>query len=163
MPQGSNFGVSSVRWSFIGQEKIKKLMKKKIIINNTSRYIDCRWSVGGINIRHRVNPINIMASSSKALISNHFQDSVSDVKEENITNNEFMADLNAEYHERALLANQKRFYKRSGREKGDKGKRDKGLVAELFDCDDESVSSEDEGITKFKAFMAITKDEPLVG
>ncbi|GJX66689.1 hypothetical protein Tco_0301032 [Tanacetum coccineum] len=29
--------------------------------------------------------------------------------------NEFMADLNSEYHERALLKNQKRFYKRSGR------------------------------------------------
>nr|GEZ51130.1 hypothetical protein [Tanacetum cinerariifolium] len=31
---------------------------------------------------------------------------------DNRTSNEFMADLNAEYHERALLANQKRFYKR---------------------------------------------------
>ncbi|GJZ20066.1 retrovirus-related pol polyprotein from transposon TNT 1-94, partial [Tanacetum coccineum] len=30
-------------------------------------------------------------------------------------NNEFMADPNAEYHERTLLANQKRFYKRYGR------------------------------------------------
>ncbi|GJU55010.1 retrovirus-related pol polyprotein from transposon TNT 1-94 [Tanacetum coccineum] len=39
----------------------------------------------------------------------------SDVKEDQRTNNEFMTDLNAEYHERALLANQKRFYKRSGR------------------------------------------------
>ncbi|GJT16674.1 retrovirus-related pol polyprotein from transposon TNT 1-94 [Tanacetum coccineum] len=39
----------------------------------------------------------------------------SDVEEDNKTNNEFMADLNAKYHERALLANQKRFYKRSGR------------------------------------------------
>ncbi|GKB16295.1 retrovirus-related pol polyprotein from transposon TNT 1-94 [Tanacetum coccineum] len=29
------------------------------------------------------------------------------------TGNEFMADLNAEYYERALLENQKRFYKRS--------------------------------------------------
>nr|GEZ15849.1 hypothetical protein [Tanacetum cinerariifolium]GEZ53212.1 hypothetical protein [Tanacetum cinerariifolium] len=38
-----------------------------------------------------------------------------DVEEDNITNNEFMADLNAEYHKRALLANQKRFYRRSGR------------------------------------------------
>nr|GEX25056.1 hypothetical protein [Tanacetum cinerariifolium] len=55
----------------------------------------------------------IQASSSKALISNnHFQDSDSDVEEENITNNEFMADMNAKYHERDLLANQKRFYKR---------------------------------------------------
>ncbi|GJT80254.1 retrovirus-related pol polyprotein from transposon TNT 1-94 [Tanacetum coccineum] len=38
-----------------------------------------------------------------------------DSEEDQRTNNEFMADLNAEYHERALLANQKRFYKRSGR------------------------------------------------
>nr|GEV11066.1 zinc finger, CCHC-type [Tanacetum cinerariifolium] len=43
------------------------------------------------------------------------EDSNSDVEEDNITNNEFMADMNAEYHERALLANQKRFYKRFGR------------------------------------------------
>ncbi|GJS95756.1 retrovirus-related pol polyprotein from transposon TNT 1-94 [Tanacetum coccineum] len=59
---------------------------------------------------------SIQASSSKALISNtQFQDSDSDVEEDQRTSNEFMADLNAEYHERALLANQKRFYKRSGR------------------------------------------------
>nr|GEV96405.1 hypothetical protein [Tanacetum cinerariifolium] len=57
----------------------------------------------------------IQASSSKALISyNHFQDSDSNVKEDNRTSNEFMADLNAQYH-KSLLANQKRFYKRSGR------------------------------------------------
>ncbi|GJU13754.1 hypothetical protein Tco_1136150, partial [Tanacetum coccineum] len=53
-------------------------------------------------------------------------------------------DLNAEYHERALLANQKRFYKRSGRDK-------------------ESVSSKDEGTTKIRAFMAIAEDEPSIG
>ncbi|GKA84386.1 retrovirus-related pol polyprotein from transposon TNT 1-94, partial [Tanacetum coccineum] len=39
----------------------------------------------------------------------------SDVEEDQRTSNEFMADLNVEYHERALLANQKRFYKRSRR------------------------------------------------
>nr|GEX27995.1 hypothetical protein [Tanacetum cinerariifolium] len=43
------------------------------------------------------------------------KDSDSDVEEDQRTSNEFMAGLNAEYHERALLANQKRFYKRSGR------------------------------------------------
>ncbi|GJY78224.1 retrovirus-related pol polyprotein from transposon TNT 1-94 [Tanacetum coccineum] len=43
------------------------------------------------------------------------EDSDSDVEEDQRTSNEFMADLNAEYHERALLANQKRFYKRSGK------------------------------------------------
>ncbi|GKB72069.1 retrovirus-related pol polyprotein from transposon TNT 1-94, partial [Tanacetum coccineum] len=43
------------------------------------------------------------------------EDNNSDVEEDNKTSNEFMADLNAEYHEKALLAKQKRFYKRSGR------------------------------------------------
>ncbi|GJR68155.1 retrovirus-related pol polyprotein from transposon TNT 1-94 [Tanacetum coccineum] len=63
-------------------------------------------------------------------------DSYLDVKEDQRTSNEFMADLNAEYHERALLANQKRFYKRSGR---------------------------DERSTRIRAFMAITKDEQSIG
>ncbi|GJR97629.1 hypothetical protein Tco_0269803 [Tanacetum coccineum] len=118
----------------------------------------------------------------------------SDVEEDQRSSNEFLDDLNAEFHERALLANQKRFYKSSyqkdykGKYKGlkaemavltkriddltkgksekgkiEKGKPDKGLIAESFDRDDESVSSEDEGITKIKAFMAIAKDEPSVG
>ncbi|GKB01981.1 hypothetical protein Tco_0830025 [Tanacetum coccineum] len=39
----------------------------------------------------------------------------------------------------------------------------KGLVAESFDWDEESISSEDEGVTRFKAFMAIAEDEPTVG
>ncbi|GJW00598.1 retrovirus-related pol polyprotein from transposon TNT 1-94 [Tanacetum coccineum] len=34
------------------------------------------------------------------------------------------------------------------------------LLAESFDWDDESVSSDDEGSTKIRAFMAIAKDEP---
>ncbi|GKE05354.1 hypothetical protein Tco_1397372 [Tanacetum coccineum] len=119
----------------------------------------------------------------------------SDVEEDQRTNKEFLEDLNAEFHERALLENQNRFYKRSGRVgsarkpidksketyfaygktghfqkdwKGEKGKNqkrksEKGLIAELFDWDDEHVSSEDEGITKIRAFMAIAEDEPSVG
>ncbi|GJT72013.1 retrovirus-related pol polyprotein from transposon TNT 1-94 [Tanacetum coccineum] len=193
----------------------------------------------------------IQASSSKALISNtHLQDSDSDVEEDTRSSSKFLADLNVEFHDRALLANQKRFYKRSGRvgsaknpmdksnetcfacgklvhfqkdcplnktstpsypssnktynkpkfhsnstpqhnqnvdnHKKDykgkykglkaktdiltkkidamsKGKSEKGLVAESFDWDEESVSFEDEGVTKVKAFMAITEDEPSVG
>ncbi|GJW02741.1 hypothetical protein Tco_1561597 [Tanacetum coccineum] len=58
---------------------------------------------------------SIHASSLKALISNtQFQDSDSDIEKDQRTNNEFMVDLNVEYHERALLANEKRFYTRSG-------------------------------------------------
>ncbi|GJW56973.1 hypothetical protein Tco_0103704 [Tanacetum coccineum] len=136
----------------------------------------------------------IQTSSSKSLVSNnYFQDSGSDIEEDQRSSNEFLADLNAEFHERALLANKKRFYKSyqkdyKGKYKGlkaemavltkriddltkgksekgkiDKGKPDKGLIAESFNWDDESVSSEDEGITKIRAFMAIVEDEPSVG
>nr|GEV05095.1 hypothetical protein [Tanacetum cinerariifolium] len=205
---------------------------------------------------------SIQASSSKALIFNtRFQDSDSDVEEDHRTINEFMADLNVEYNERALLANKKRFYKRServgssrkriektnetcfacgktchfqkdcpsnktstpsypssnksfnkfksytppinqtssyntgnyqkdyrGKYKGlkakmaaltqkiddltkekskkrkiDKGKGEKGLIVESFVWEEESVSSEDEGTTRIRAFMAIAEDEPSVG
>nr|GEV93869.1 hypothetical protein [Tanacetum cinerariifolium] len=111
-------------------------------------------------------------------------DSDLDVEEDQRINNEFIADLNAEYHERALLANQKRFYKLFDRVgsarkplektketcfdcgklgKKDKEKSEKGLLAESFDWDDESVSSDDEGNTKIRAFIAIAEDEPPVG
>ncbi|GJU40398.1 hypothetical protein Tco_1193355, partial [Tanacetum coccineum] len=74
------------------------------------------------------------------------------------SSDEFIVDLNAEYHERALLANQKRFYKRSGRV---------GLARKPINKSKETCFTcgklEDEGITKIRAFMAIAKDEPFVG
>ncbi|GKB95950.1 hypothetical protein Tco_0982087 [Tanacetum coccineum] len=42
-------------------------------------------------------------------------DNESAVEEDTRSSQEFMADLNQEYHDRALLANQRRFYKRSRR------------------------------------------------
>ncbi|GJW11502.1 hypothetical protein Tco_1577329 [Tanacetum coccineum] len=92
-------------------------------------------------------------------------DSDSDVEEDHRSNNEFMADLNTEYHERALLANQKRFYKRSGRIGSARKPMDKSKEI-CFTCgklNEESISSKDEGTTKSKAFMAIAEDEPSVG
>nr|GEX13353.1 uncharacterized mitochondrial protein AtMg00820-like [Tanacetum cinerariifolium] len=44
-----------------------------------------------------------------------------------------------------------------------KNKSEKGLVAESFGWDDESLSSKDEGVTKVKAFMPIAEDEIIVG
>ncbi|GJY88863.1 hypothetical protein Tco_0503491 [Tanacetum coccineum] len=87
----------------------------------------------------------IQSSTSKALISNTcIQDSESDVEEDTRSSSEFLADLKAVFQDSALIANQKRFYKRSGR-------------------DDESLSSKDEGVTRVKAFMAIAEDETAVG
>nr|GEZ34000.1 hypothetical protein [Tanacetum cinerariifolium] len=81
-----------------------------------------------------------------------------DIEEDTRSSQEFLADLNQEYHDRALLANKKRFYKRLG-----KPKNDKGLVAESYDWDKESLSSRDEGTSTVKAFMAIFEDETSVG
>nr|GEX05414.1 hypothetical protein [Tanacetum cinerariifolium] len=95
----------------------------------------------------------IHVSSSKALISNNqFQDTNSNVEEDQRSNNEFMADLNAEYHERSLLAYQKRFYKRSWTVGSARKPIDKSKET-CFTC----------GITKIKAFMAIAKDKPSIG
>nr|GEV22983.1 RNA-directed DNA polymerase, eukaryota [Tanacetum cinerariifolium] len=79
------------------------------------------------------------------------KDSDSDVEEDQKSNSEFLPDLNVEFHERALLANQKRLYKRNS---------ENGLVAESFDWDEESVSFEDEGVTKVKAFIVTPQMEP---
>ncbi|GKA08051.1 retrovirus-related pol polyprotein from transposon TNT 1-94, partial [Tanacetum coccineum] len=62
------------------------------------------------------NRFTIQESSSKVLISNtYFQDSDSDVEKYTRSSKEFLADQNVEFHNRAHFANQKRFYKRSGR------------------------------------------------
>ncbi|GJU03386.1 retrovirus-related pol polyprotein from transposon TNT 1-94 [Tanacetum coccineum] len=86
------------------------------------------------------------------------KDNDSDIKEDTRSSSEFLADLNVEFHERALLANQKRFYKRSERVGSGKKPMDKSNET-CFAC----VSSEDEGVTKVKAFMVIAEDEPSIG
>ncbi|GJS35547.1 hypothetical protein Tco_0533929 [Tanacetum coccineum] len=72
------------------------------------------------------------------------EDSDSDIEEDQRSSSEFLADLNDEFHERALLANQRRFYKNSG-------------------MDEESMSFDDEGVTTFKALMTIADEELSVG
>nr|GEW10035.1 retrovirus-related Pol polyprotein from transposon TNT 1-94 [Tanacetum cinerariifolium] len=139
--------IAALRLNF---NAFKALKVNATFVNNLPR----KWL--SMNQTQRSNN-SIKNDSLAALYGKyHYEE---DVEEDNKTNNEFMVNLNAEYHERALLANQKRFYKRSGRERVIK-KIDKGLIAESFDWDDESLSSEDEKTTKFKAFMAIAEDEP---
>nr|GEV10924.1 hypothetical protein [Tanacetum cinerariifolium] len=54
-------------------------------------------------------------------------------------------------------------WKVSKKGKKEKEKSEKGLLAELFDWDDKSISLDNEGSTKIRAFMAIVEDEPSVG
>nr|GEV46297.1 hypothetical protein [Tanacetum cinerariifolium] len=76
------------------------------------------------------------------------QDNDSDVEEDQRSSSKFLSDLNAEFHERALLIDAM-----------NKGKSKKGLVAKSFDWDEESVSFDDEGVTTFKALMVVADEE----
>ncbi|GJX90784.1 hypothetical protein Tco_0344110 [Tanacetum coccineum] len=88
----------------------------------------------------------------------HAEDSDSDVEEDTRSSSEFLADLNVEFHDRALLANQKKYYKRSRRFGSAKKPNDKTKETCFA-----YVSSEDKEVTKVKAFMAIAEEEPFVG
>ncbi|GKB01854.1 hypothetical protein Tco_0829898 [Tanacetum coccineum] len=77
------------------------------------------------------------------------KESDSDVEEDTRSGSEFLADLNAEFHDRALLANQKGILQEIWKGRIDamsKGKSEKGLVAESFDWDEESVSFGDKSL-----------------
>ncbi|GJU75136.1 hypothetical protein Tco_1272206 [Tanacetum coccineum] len=84
---------------------------------------------------------------STAFFSNNvihdFQENSDDEIDER-SSEEYLRDLDIEFHERALLANSKR------------------LVAETFDWDEEEVS-DDEEVTRVKVLMALANDELTVG
>ncbi|GJV60037.1 hypothetical protein Tco_1466137 [Tanacetum coccineum] len=85
------------------------------------------------------------------------EDNDLNIIEDTMSNKEFLVDLNLEFHDRALLANQKRFYKRARRV----GVARKPMDKSNETCfDKESLSSGDEGTPTVKAFMAIVDDEP---
>ncbi|GJZ20758.1 retrovirus-related pol polyprotein from transposon TNT 1-94 [Tanacetum coccineum] len=124
----------------------------------------------------------------------------SDVEEDQRISSEFMADLNVEYHERALLENHKSHFQKdcpsnktstpsypspnnsfnkpkpytpsftqtpsqnTGNHQKDYKGKCKGLKAEIAVLTQRinDLSREDEGTTKFKAFIAIAKDEPSI-
>ncbi|GKE41149.1 hypothetical protein Tco_1464554 [Tanacetum coccineum] len=83
---------------------------------------------------------------------------------------EYLRDLDIEYHERALLANSKCFIKRRNNFSGQKANENtecykcgnKGLVAETFDWDEEEVFDKEE-VTQVKVLMALADDELTIG
>ncbi|GJT81324.1 hypothetical protein Tco_1055666 [Tanacetum coccineum] len=94
-----------------------------------------------------------------------FQENFDDKVDER-SSEEYLRDLDIEYHERALLANLKCFMKRrnnfSGKslkfsEPKDLPTKDKGLVVKTFNWDEEKVSDEEE-VTQVKVLMALADD-----
>ncbi|GJY18392.1 retrovirus-related pol polyprotein from transposon TNT 1-94 [Tanacetum coccineum] len=108
---------------------VNSLPRKWLSMNQTQRannsikndtlaalYGKYNYEEGLIDQIYKSESTRFTLQGSKALISNpSMQESDSDIEEDHRSSSEFMADLNAEFHERALLANQRRFYKRSGR------------------------------------------------
>ncbi|GKB88518.1 hypothetical protein Tco_0960790 [Tanacetum coccineum] len=76
-----------------------------------------------------------------------------DDEEDTRSSHEYLNDLEEEYQARALLAKSKRFFK--------KGK-NKGLIAKMYDWDDEEVSSDENEVTEVKALMALTDEERVL-
>ncbi|GKB40976.1 hypothetical protein Tco_0885918 [Tanacetum coccineum] len=88
-----------------------------------------------------------------SFIVQDFQDSPDD-EEDTRSSHEYLNDLEEEYQVRALLAKSKRFFKK-GTQSSSSGK-NKGLIAETYDWDEEEVSSDDNEVTEVKALMART-------
>nr|GEW10122.1 hypothetical protein [Tanacetum cinerariifolium] len=149
--------IAALRLKFNAFKSLKEV--NAMFVNSLSR----KWL--SMNQTQRAND-SIKNDSLATLYGkyNYEEDSDPDVKEDQRTNNEFIADLNSEYHEIALLANQKRFYKRSGRVGLPRKPMDKTKKT-CFDCGklDHFQKEYDEGSTKIRALMAIVEDDPLVG
>ncbi|GKB25478.1 hypothetical protein Tco_0864879 [Tanacetum coccineum] len=105
----------------------------------------------------------IQGSSTKALVANFYsQDSDSDIEEDTRSSKEYLPDLSSEFHDRALLADQRRLVtiKRSVIPTKSPHRLTLPTTKQL---DDESLSSDDEETTRVRAFIAIAEDEPAVG
>ncbi|GKC59027.1 retrovirus-related pol polyprotein from transposon TNT 1-94, partial [Tanacetum coccineum] len=120
-----NVGPSEIKDTKIAAYAFKALEGEKV--NGTFRRL---WSL-----------LNDLENNGVSI--SQVEESDSDIEEDQRSSNEFLADLNAEFHERALLANQRRYYKRSGRVGSPKKPMDR--------------------VTTFKALMAVADEELSVG
>ncbi|GJW14353.1 hypothetical protein Tco_0018486 [Tanacetum coccineum] len=87
------------------------------------------------------------------LIVQYFQD-IPDDEEDTRSSHKYLNDLEEDYQARALLAKSKSVLAPSS----SSGK-NKGLIAETYDWDDEEVSSDENEVTEVKALMALSDEE----
>ncbi|GJT30796.1 hypothetical protein Tco_0911071 [Tanacetum coccineum] len=97
-------------------------------------------------------------------IEQDFQEN-SDVEVDERTSEEYLRDLNIEFHERALLVKVKLALLEVSPSTTQSPKpfqsKNKGMVAETFDCDKEEVF-DDEEMTQVNVLMALADDELVV-
>ncbi|GKD30157.1 hypothetical protein Tco_1240935 [Tanacetum coccineum] len=109
--------------------------------------------------------------SFQALLSKDFQDSPDD-EEDTRSSQEYLNDLEEEFQERALLAKYKRIFKKvkaklallSSGASSSKSLmvKNKGLVTEAYEWDEEDVSFDDNEMTEVKVLMELANDENVV-
>ncbi|GKC94168.1 hypothetical protein Tco_1159610 [Tanacetum coccineum] len=80
-----------------------------------------------------------------------------DDEEDTRSSQEYMNDLEMEFHERALLAKSKRFFKKGTQRLN--GAKNHGLIIEGYEWDEEEVSSDANEMVKVKVPMALVNDE----
>nr|GEU85276.1 hypothetical protein [Tanacetum cinerariifolium] len=85
-----------------------------------------------------------------------------DDEDDTKSSHEYLNDLEEEYQARALLAKSKRFFKKFQCFSSQFiFRKTKGLIAKMYDWDEEEVSSDDNEVTKVKALMVLTDEESV--
>ncbi|GJR81009.1 hypothetical protein Tco_0151794 [Tanacetum coccineum] len=91
-----------------------------------------------------------------------FQDSLDD-EEDTRSSHEYLNDLEEEYQARALLAKSKSqklaLLSTSASASSSSSGKNKGLIAKMYNWDEEEVLSDGNEVTEVKAFMALTNEE----
>ncbi|GKD14711.1 hypothetical protein Tco_1199118 [Tanacetum coccineum] len=122
------------------------------------------------NLDQRLKSL-IMSVLPDYQMNSDFQDSPDD-EEDTRSSQEYMIDLEEEYQARALLAKSKKFFKKGTQRVsvakandqtechkcGRKGK-NKGLIVEKYEWDEEEVSLDDNEVIEVKALMALTDEK----
>ncbi|GJU25659.1 hypothetical protein Tco_1164280 [Tanacetum coccineum] len=84
-----------------------------------------------------------------------------DDEEDTRSSHEYLKDLEEEYQTRALLAKSKRFFKKVLQLPVHPQAKNKGLIAETYDWDEEEVSSDENEVIEVKALMALANEETI--
>ncbi|GKF01461.1 hypothetical protein Tco_0028384, partial [Tanacetum coccineum] len=138
------------KWLSMNQtQRANNSIKNDILAALYGKY---NYEEGPIDQIYESESTRFTIQASKALISNpSMRENDSDIKEDQRSSIKYKG-LKAEI---AVLTKKI--------DTMNKGKSEEGLVAESFDWDEESVSSDDEGVTTFKALMVVVDEELSVG
>ncbi|GKA86467.1 hypothetical protein Tco_0808178 [Tanacetum coccineum] len=101
----------------------------------------------------RVMDLKLCYNTSK------FKEDNPDDEEDTRSIHEYLNDLEEEYQARALLAKSKRYFKKASKASIVKNK---GLITEAYEWDEEEVSSDDNEMVEVKVLMALVEENDVV-